>query len=276
MPPSAPMVESWNADRCSRATVGADTSAAVRRDRAGRRPAGDRPRRCRPRRDALRHRRLDVPGPDEVGPSRSRGNADRHGGARDAARPALATRRSTASSTSFTTTRSSARSTPSGIPGLRVVTTIHGPFNEELTDIYTARSPTRVPIICISNAQRRAAPDLEVARVIHHGLDRVGLSRRVPATETTTGSTSCFSGRMSPDKGAHRAIEVARKAGVRLLLAAKMREPWEHRYFEEYVEPFLGDQPSTWARSPTSASSSSCAGRPRFSSRSAGTSPSAW
>jgi glycosyltransferase involved in cell wall biosynthesis len=46
---------------------------------------------------------------------------------------------------------------------------------------------------------------------------------------------------MSPDKGAHRAIEVARKAGVRILLAAKMREPWERRYFEEYVEPYLGD-----------------------------------
>ena len=43
-------------------------------------------------------------------------------------------------------------------PGLRIVTTIHGPFNEELTDLYRALAP-RVPIICISNAQRRAAPD---------------------------------------------------------------------------------------------------------------------
>jgi glycosyltransferase involved in cell wall biosynthesis len=45
---------------------------------------------------------------------------------------------------------------------------------------------------------------------------------------------------MAADKGAHRAIEVARKAGIRILMAAKMREPWEMRYFSEQVEPLLG------------------------------------
>ena len=45
---------------------------------------------------------------------------------------------------------------------------------------------------------------------------------------------------MAPDKGAHRAIEVARKAGMRVLLAAKMREPWERSYFDEQVAPLLG------------------------------------
>ena len=50
-----------------------------------------------------------------------------------------------------------------------------------------------------------------------------------------------FLGRMAADKGAHRAIEVARPAGIRIFLAAKMREPWEMRYFSEYVEPLLGD-----------------------------------
>jgi glycosyltransferase involved in cell wall biosynthesis len=38
----------------------------------------------------------------------------------------------------------------------------------------------------------------------------------------------------------HRAVEVARKAGIRILLAAKMREPWELSYFAEKVEPLLG------------------------------------
>ena len=45
---------------------------------------------------------------------------------------------------------------------------------------------------------------------------------------------------MAPDKGAHRAIEVARKAGMRILLAAKMREQWERSYFDEQVAPLLG------------------------------------
>ncbi len=49
-----------------------------------------------------------------------------------------------------------------------------------------------------------------------------------------------FLGRMAADKGAHRAIEIARKAGIRILLAAKMREPWEVHYFTEQVEPLLG------------------------------------
>jgi glycosyltransferase involved in cell wall biosynthesis len=124
-------------------------------------------------------------------------------------------------------------------PGLRIATTIHGPFNEELTDIYRSLAP-RVPIICISHAQRRAAPDLQVARVIHHGIDASGFVQG-DGDGDDDGEYLLFLGRMSPDKGAHRAIEVARKAGVRLLLAAKMREPWERRYFEEYVEPFLGD-----------------------------------
>lgn len=124
-------------------------------------------------------------------------------------------------------------------PDLRITTTIHGPFNDELSYLYGAIA-SRVPIVCISNAQRRAAPDLPVARVIHHGLDASGFTVGNGEGDDY-GEYLLFLGRMSPDKGAHRAIEVARKAGVRLLLAAKMREPWERRYFEEYVEPFLGD-----------------------------------
>ena len=46
---------------------------------------------------------------------------------------------------------------------------------------------------------------------------------------------------MSPDKGAHRAVRVARATGLPLLLAAKMREPEEREYFERRVRPLLGD-----------------------------------
>jgi glycosyltransferase involved in cell wall biosynthesis len=48
-------------------------------------------------------------------------------------------------------------------------------------------------------------------------------------------------GRMVAEKGAHRAIQVARKAGMPILLAGKMREPWETSYFEAEVQPLLGD-----------------------------------
>ncbi len=123
-------------------------------------------------------------------------------------------------------------------PGLPVATTIHGPFNEELTDIYRVNAE-RVPIVAISHAQRRAAPEIPIARVIHHGID-ASLFPVGEGAGDEEGPYVVFLGRMAEDKGAHRAIEIARKAGIRILLAAKMREPWEMRYFSEKVEPLLG------------------------------------
>jgi glycosyltransferase involved in cell wall biosynthesis len=76
-----------------------------------------------------------------------------------------------------------------------------------------------------------------VARVIHHGID----ANDFPIGNGE-GGYLLFLGRLSPDKGAGRAIEVARKADVPLLLAGKMREPWERDYFEARVAPFLSEQ----------------------------------
>ena len=121
-------------------------------------------------------------------------------------------------------------------PDLPVVTTVHGPFNEELTDLY-GRIAARVPLIAISHAQSKPVPQIPIARVIHHGLDADAFP--VGAGE---GGYFLFLGRMSPDKGAHRATEICYKAGVPLLMAAKMREPWEHEYFDANVRPYLNDQ----------------------------------
>jgi glycosyltransferase involved in cell wall biosynthesis len=120
-------------------------------------------------------------------------------------------------------------------PDLRVVTTIHGPFNDELIDIYR-RIAERVPIIAISHDQRRHAPDVPIVRVIHHGIDPEAFP-----VGRGDGGYFLYLGRMAPEKGAHRAVEAAWKAGVPLLLAAKMREPWEFQYFETYVKPYLNE-----------------------------------
>ena len=120
-------------------------------------------------------------------------------------------------------------------PDLKVVTTCHGEFNAALTAIYE-RTAHRVPIIAISHAQRKPAPHLPIGRVIHHGLDAAEFPMG-----TGSGGFCLFLGRMSPDKGAHRAAAAARKAGVPLVMAAKMREPWEVAYFEKEVEPLLSD-----------------------------------
>ncbi|MFC7648159.1 glycosyltransferase [Streptosporangium lutulentum] len=47
-------------------------------------------------------------------------------------------------------------------------------------------------------------------------------------------------GRFNEDKGAHLAIDAARAAGRRILLAGKLTEPVEHEYFERCVRPRLG------------------------------------
>jgi glycosyltransferase involved in cell wall biosynthesis len=120
-------------------------------------------------------------------------------------------------------------------PEMTVITTIHGPFNDELTDIYR-RIADRVPILAVSHAQRKPVPEIPIARVIHHGIDAANFP-----FGAGDGGYALFLGRMSPDKGAHRAIEVARKAGVPLKMAAKMREAWEFEYFEMQVKPHLSD-----------------------------------
>ena len=122
------------------------------------------------------------------------------------------------------------------VPGLTVVTTVHGNFDSDLAALYERVSP-HVATIAISHAQRRPAPHIPIARVIHHGLD---------VSEFPIGSGDggycLFLGRMSPDKGAHRAIEACKKAGVPLIMAAKMREPAEQLYFDQQVRPHLSDE----------------------------------
>ena len=119
-------------------------------------------------------------------------------------------------------------------PAVPVVTTAHGPFTPQSTLLFSRR-PRGVALIAISHAQRAMAPEVEVDAVIHHGVD-LDLYPAGPGG----GGYLMFIGRMSPDKGPDRAIEIARRAGMPLMLAAKMREPGELAYFRERVEPLLG------------------------------------
>jgi glycosyltransferase involved in cell wall biosynthesis len=118
--------------------------------------------------------------------------------------------------------------------GLPVVTTNHGPFAGELAAIYRSIGH-RVPVIAISRHQAGTAGDVPVASVIHHGVDPG--SYPVGAGD---GGYVAFLGRMTPAKGVDVAVRAARRAGVPLRIAAKMREPAEREYFDEAVRPLLG------------------------------------
>jgi len=116
-----------------------------------------------------------------------------------------------------------------------VVTTVHGPFTDEFRRLYATAARRGASLIAISQHQRNSAPEVPIAGVIHHGLD----VDTIPVGNGDGGYV-LFLGRMHPDKGAHRAIAAARAAGLEIVLAAKMWEPAERRYFAERVKPLLG------------------------------------
>jgi glycosyltransferase involved in cell wall biosynthesis len=115
-----------------------------------------------------------------------------------------------------------------------VVTTAHCPLDDGGARLYGRMSRSAI-IVAASQAQ--VVPGVPVARVIHHGLDAAGFP--VGAGD---GGYLLFLGKMTPEKGAHRALEAAFKAGQRLILAGKVREPAERWYFERYVAPYLNDR----------------------------------
>ncbi len=122
-------------------------------------------------------------------------------------------------------------------PERPVVTTIHGAFDADLSDIYR-RIDQRIAIAAVSHDQARHAPaGLTIARVIHHGLD-VG---RYPFRIDAAGVHVMMLGRMSPDKGVETAITAARIAGAKLIIAARMREQLEFDYFAAKIRPELDD-----------------------------------
>jgi len=124
-------------------------------------------------------------------------------------------------------------------PELRVVTTNHGPFNAELAVVYQAMAAT-TPIIAISRDHAARAGDIPIAAAIRHGID---LDRYPPGEGLgdERGPYYLNLSRMSPSKGVHLAVAAAHDAGVRLLIASKMREDKEHEYFDREIAPLLDD-----------------------------------
>jgi glycosyltransferase involved in cell wall biosynthesis len=84
--------------------------------------------------------------------------------------------------------------------------------------------------------QRKPDPDLPWVGNVPNALDLDAYPYH-----SGRGEYLLYLGRLSPDKGAHRAIEIARQAGLPIKLAGKKREHAEQEYFDEQVKPLLGD-----------------------------------
>jgi glycosyltransferase involved in cell wall biosynthesis len=119
-----------------------------------------------------------------------------------------------------------------------VVHTVHGPLDGEPGEMYeqVGRVAPNVGLISISMNQRKPKPHLNWIANCPNALDF-----SVYPVKPHRGDYLLFLGRMSPDKGAHRAIAVAMEAGLPLKLAGKMQEQKEREYFHELVEPHLVD-----------------------------------
>src|SRR2546425_6170645 len=101
-----------------------------------------------------------------------------------------------------------------------------------------ARISPGVGLISISMNQRRPLPDLNWIGNCPNALDFSVYPFR---PHHGRGDYLLFLGRMSPDKGAHRAIAVAMEMGLPLKIAGKRHDPKEFTYFHEFVEPHLVD-----------------------------------
>lgn len=121
----------------------------------------------------------------------------------------------------------------------RTVTTPHGRLDyADLAQAYD-RFP-RFPMISISRSQRARFASANWLATIHHGLP---VDIYEPDFDAgSDGLYLAFLGRMSRDKRPDRAIEIARRTGLKLKLAAKIGDG-DRAYFEEVIQPMIdGDR----------------------------------
>jgi glycosyltransferase involved in cell wall biosynthesis len=111
-------------------------------------------------------------------------------------------------------------------------TTLHGRLDlPEHQPVFKTFSS--LPVISISDSQRRPIPQANWVRTIYHGLPQQLLMPRAVQP-----SYLAFLGRIAPEKGVDRAISIARRCGVPLQIAAKV-DKVDREYFNEKIRPLL-------------------------------------
>ena len=128
--------------------------------------------------------------------------------------------------------------TVGGLLETACVHTVHGPVAGEPGKLYEriAAVAPRLALVSVSLNQRKPLPGLPWVANCPNALDLDAY----PA-HPQRGEYLLFLGRMSPEKGCHRAIEVAKEAGLPLKIAGKKRMRLEQEYFDSAVRPRLGD-----------------------------------
>jgi glycosyltransferase involved in cell wall biosynthesis len=122
--------------------------------------------------------------------------------------------------------------------GDRTVTTHHGRLDHpDIAPFYNVFQ--ELPVVAISTDQRRYLPGANWIGTVHHGLPR----NLLPFRSHASGEYLAFLGRISPEKGPNRAIEIASRAKVPLKIAAKI-DRVDRDYWEQQVLPMIEAHPN--------------------------------
>lgn len=112
-----------------------------------------------------------------------------------------------------------------------VLTTLHGRLDlPELVPMF--REYADMQLVSISNAQRQPLPDANWQATVYHGLPDLYTFHPTP------GKYLAYLGRICPEKRPDHAIEIAKRVGIPLRIAAKV-DPVDREYFETQIEPLL-------------------------------------
>ena len=109
-----------------------------------------------------------------------------------------------------------------------VITTIHGISSPKILPVYKKYN-NQSYYVSISNAAR--IPDLNYIATVYHGINMDQFTFKSKSKDYLI-----FFGRIHYDKGAKEAIEIARKVGMKLILAGIIQDK---NYFKRDIEPFL-------------------------------------
>jgi glycosyltransferase involved in cell wall biosynthesis len=92
---------------------------------------------------------------------------------------------------------------------------------------------SEMPLVSISEYQRRYLPTVKWEGTVYHGLPS-----NLYSCSASRGDYLAFLGRICSEKRLDRAIEIATRAGMKLKVAAKI-DPADRDYFHEVIEPLL-------------------------------------
>jgi glycosyltransferase involved in cell wall biosynthesis len=124
----------------------------------------------------------------------------------------------------------------SGLVKTPTIHTLHGIFTPDNEKLFT--HARRQPFVSISNAQREPRLNLNCVATVYNGIDA---NRYEFYAQPDNPPYLTFLGRLSPEKGPHLAIEIAKRSGWRLKMAGKI-DPVDVEYFETQVKPHIDGQ----------------------------------